>query len=81
MKVYFYKDEGKQEDGNNNIFAISAPNFSSVLAVDVMSLEIKGENKVRKGDNAAVLEEVSRVLGKKVEQKGREYEGFIQYFE
>jgi hypothetical protein len=81
VKVYFYRDESKQDGGKNNVFAISVPNFSSVLEVDAISLEIKGESKVRRGDNVAVMEEVSRVLGKKLECLGREYEGFIQYFE
>lgn len=52
-----------------------------MLEVDADSLAIKGESKVRKGDHKAVLEEVSRILGNTIERKGREYEGFILYFE
>jgi hypothetical protein len=81
VKVYFYGDEKKQDGEKNDVFAISVPNFGSVLEVDAGTLAIRGESKVRRGDYKGVLEEVSRILGIKIEQKGREYEGFIPYFE
>lgn len=81
MKVYFYGDEKKQDGGKSDMFAISVPNFGSVLEVDADSLAIRAESKVRRGDHRAVMEEVSRILGRKIEREGREYEGFIPYFE
>lgn len=64
--MYFYGDEKKQDGGKSDVFAISVPNFGSVLEVDTDSLAIKGESKVRSGDHRAVMEEVSRILGKKI---------------
>jgi hypothetical protein len=77
IKVYF---EGGPDDREGRL-AITIPNFSSILAVNSATLAIIAETQLRPGDNKGLLEEVSRIVGKEVVVHGREYEGFIHYFE